>query len=521
MGKLTRAARNIRWIQDNCRIPEGKDVGKPVRLRKWQKDIIRGIYDTPTRRALISFGRKNAKTTLAGFLCFLHLVGPEARANSQLYSSAQSRDQAAILFNLMRNMVRLSPEMDDALTVRDTAKEILCPELGTKYKALSAEASTAYGLSPIFLVHDELGQVHGPRSELYEALETATAAHEDPLSLVISTQAPTDADLFSILIDDAKRGADPRVKLFLYTADPEADPFAKSTIKQANPAFGDFQNAKEVMAMAHDASRMPSRENEYRNLILNQRVETNSPYISPTIWAENGDAALEDWGGLPVYCGLDLSESRDLTAFVMVTRKDGVLHVKPEFWLPAEGLRKRAQHDHVPYDLWAEQGHLMTCEGRTVEYEFVAEYLRKIFGIYDIRKVAFDRWNWKHFKPWLDKAGFSETEIEDKFEEFGQGYQSMSPALRDLDSVLLNANMRHGMHPVLNMCAANAVIKSDPAGNRKLIKLSPNKRIDGMIALAMAVAVQARDEPDVPLVSIYSRPELWKPEAASDTHPEL
>ena len=252
-------------------IPEGRFVGQPVELRPWQREIIRQIYDAPTRRAIISFGRKNGKTSLSAFLLLLHLCGPEYRPNSQLYSAAQSRDQAAILFNLAAKMVRMS-SLREHVVIRDTAKQLFCPELGTLYRALSAEASTAYGLSPVFVVHDELGQVKGPRSELYEALETATAAQESPLSVIISTQAPTDADLLSVLIDDAKRGLDPRVRLFLYASDPEADPFDGATIRAANPAFGDFQNAGEVRAMAEDARRMPAREPEYRNLVLNQRV---------------------------------------------------------------------------------------------------------------------------------------------------------------------------------------------------------------------------------------------------------
>ncbi len=243
-----RGACNIRWIERYCRVPEGKDVGRPLRLRPFQKRAIRRIYDNPhgTRRAIISFGRKNAKTTLAACLLLLHLVGPEARANSQLNSAAQSRDQAAILFSLAAKIVRLSPELHEVVTIRDTAKQLYCQELGTLYRALSAEASTAYGLSPVFLVHDELGQVKGPRSELYEALETAVGAHERPLSIVISTQAPSDADLLSILIDDAKKGADPKVVLVLYTADPEISPFTVKAIRQANPAYGDFLMADQV-----------------------------------------------------------------------------------------------------------------------------------------------------------------------------------------------------------------------------------------------------------------------------------
>src|SRR5690606_23655217 len=173
-------------------------------------------------------------------------------------SAAQSRDQAAILFSLAAKTVRLSPDLSAVLTIRDTAKQLYCAELGTLYRALSAEASTAYGLSPVFIVHDELGQVRGPRSELYEALETATGAQDNPLSIIISTQAPNPDDLVSVLIDDAQTGADPRVVLSLYTAADDLDPFGEEAIRAANPAFGDFQNADEILAMAEDARRMSS-----------------------------------------------------------------------------------------------------------------------------------------------------------------------------------------------------------------------------------------------------------------------
>jgi phage terminase large subunit-like protein len=420
----------IDWVQVYCRIPEGRDVGKPVVLRPWQRDIILSIYDNPnvTRRAIVSFGRKNAKTTLAAFLLLAHLCGPVHRPNSQLFSAAQARDQAAILFELAAKIVRMSPDLAAVITIRDTRKELLCRELGTLYRALSAEASSAYGLSPSFVVHDELGQVKGPRSELYEALETATAAQDAPLSLVISTQAPTDADLFSVLIDDAKKAADPRVVLSLYTADPDDDPFDAETIKRANPAFGDFQNATEVLAMAEDARRMPSREAEYRNLVLNQRIETSNPFITRTVWQSCGALPKDNFKGLPVYGGLDLSEVRDLTACVLVAPVEGVWHVQPTFWLPGNGLRERARTDRVPYDLWAGQGYLNAIDGASsVEYEYVAAYLRDVFDTMDVRKFAFDRWNFRHLKPWLLKAGFTEGRLESKFVEFGQGFQSMSP----------------------------------------------------------------------------------------------
>lgn len=500
----SRSCRNIHWIEAVCFVPDGKFAGQPLRFRDWQKEIVRGIYDSPTRRAIISVGRKNAKTATSATLLLLHIAGPEAKPNSELFSSALSRDQAAILFRLAAKMVRLSPKLRDRIVIRDTVKQLHFPDGGTLYTALSADASTSFGLSPVFIVHDELGQVKGPRHALYEALETATGAQEEPLSIVISTQAPNDADLLSILIDDAKKGGDPETKLFMWSADLDANPFDEETIRQANPAFGDFQNAKEVLAMAEAARRMPAREAEYRNLILNQRVEASNPFVTQSVWMQNADDP-EGWG--VVYAGLDLSETNDLTALVLVSPVRGFTCVKPVFWLPEEGLKERSEKDRVPYDLWAEQGHLKTTPGRSVEYEYVAKYIVDLFESDDVRKIAFDRWNMRHLRPWLIKAGLSESFIDDRFVEFGQGYQSMSPALRNLESLLLNAKIRHGNHPVLTMCAANAVVKMDEAGGRKLDKKKSRGRIDGMVALAMACSVASEDHHErqvypVPLDSI-------------------
>ena len=490
----TRAERNIQWIHDFCHIPEGRDVGKPVRLRDWQQFELTRIYDNPhgTRRAILSFGRKNGKTALSAFILLLHLCGPEARANSQLFSAAQSRDQASILFSLAAKTVRMSPDLSSCVTVRDTAKQLACQELGTLYRALSAEASTAYGLSPVLIIHDELGQVKGPRSELYEALETATGAQDDPLSIVISTQAPTDADLLSLLIEDGMSGQDPRVVVSLYTASELLDPFSDEAIKAANPAFGDFQNPVETRAMAEDARRMPSRESEYRNLILNQRVDMNAPFISQRVFADCFGVTVDDLAGRVVFAGLDLSEVSDLTACVCVTPEGETWHVKPTFWLPGKGLADKAKHDRVPYDLWAHQGHLQTTPGATVEYEYVAEWLWNLCETADVRKIAFDRWNWRHLKPWLARVGFDESQLEGDdaiFVQMGQGFQSMSPALRDLESAFLNKKIRHDGHPILEMCARNATVQADPAGNRKLSKVKSHGRIDGMVALAMAMSV--------------------------------
>lgn len=489
---LSRAEQNIAWIESHCKVPEGSHVGRQVVLREWQRDILRGIYDSPTRRAIVSFGRKNGKTALAAFLLLLHLCGPEARENSQLYSAAQSREQAAILFALAAKIVRMSPDLSQYVTVRDTAKQLACQELGTLYRALSAEASTAYGLSPVFTVHDELGQVRGPRSELYEALETASGAQDSPLSVVISTQAPTDADLLSVLIDDARTGADPETKLFLYAAGEDADVFSEAAWIAANPAYGDFQNAAEVARQSADAKRMPAREASFRNLICNQRVTVHNPFVSRSVWETCGGEALEDaFMAGPCFIGLDLSARNDLTALVMVAKWGGKWHTRPEFFAPSHGVEDRSQRDRVPYDVWARDGHLTLTPGGSVEYAWVAQRLVELCERYPVAMVAYDRWRMDVLKAELARVG-----VELPLEPFGQGYASMAPALEALETELVNGRLLHGGHPVLRNHAANAIALSDPAGNRKLDKSKATGRIDGLVALAMAMGVAAKQTDD-------------------------
>lgn len=484
MGRVSQGLRAIRWIEKHCRVPEGKLVGQPVKLQPFQKKIIRGIYDSPTRRVIISFGRKNAKTTLSAMLCLLHLVGPMSRPNSQLYSAAQSREQAAILFNLACKIIRQSPELSEAITIRESAKQLYCEARGSMYRALSAESTTAYGLSPVFVVHDELGQVVGPRFPLYDALETAAGAQEAPLSVVISTQAANDGDLLSVLIDDAAAEHDPENKLFMFSAPEDIDPFSDEAIKAANPAYGHFLNPKEVRRQADAAKRMPSSEASYRNLILNQRIARETPFVAQSTWKANGAAPRPEDFAKGAVMGLDLSRRIDLTALVMVGKgEDGSWSVHSEFFAPAEGVADRAQADRVPYDLWAEQGFLTLTPGHTVGYDFVAQRMVELCEEYGVREIRFDRWGIPELKTQLGLVNADDLPLE----PHGQGFKDMSPALAALEAELLNERLRHGNHPILTWCAANAVADTDPAGNRKLNKKKATGRIDGMVALAMAI----------------------------------
>lgn len=499
MGVIT-SAEAIEWIERLCRVPKGPAVGQPVRLLEFQREILRGIFDNPagTRTAIISYGRQNGKTTLAAYLLLLFLCGKCAQRNGLLVSTALTRDQAAILFDAAAKCVRLSPELAAAVQIQEYHKVLKCPDLGTTYRALSADAPTQLGLSPYFMVHDELGAVRGPFSSLYDTVESGSGVQVNPLSIIISTQARSDTDLLSVLIDDAASGTDPKVKLFLWTAPKELDPFSDAAIRAANPAFDHFQNQAEQRDKAKKAKRLPSSEGAFRNLILNQRVDAVSPFISRAVWEENGAEPTELEG--EVYGGLDLASVNDLCALVLL-KPDGSVH--PFCWLPEEGLEEKSRHDKVDYVTLAKQGHLLTTPGAAVSYDYVAAFLRDLFNRCDVRSIAFDRALMRFLKPCLVRAGFTEDELT-RFIEVGQGFFGMGPNVRELESWLLQRLLRHGNHPVLTMCAANVVVVTDDANNRKFTKRRSSGRIDALVALAMACGAM----PLAPAVPQYAEGRL-------------
>lgn len=486
---MSRAERVIAFIEKHCLTPDGAHVGKPMDLAEFQKQFIREIYDNPagTRRAYLSIARKNGKSGLIAGLLLAHLVGPEAKQNSQLVSGAMSRDQAALVFNLAAKMVQLSPRLSQIVRIVPSGKRLLGLPLNTEYRALAADGKTAHGLSPVLAILDEIGQVRGPQSDFIDAITTSQGAHAEPLLIAISTQAASDADLLSVWLDDAKASNDPRIVCHLYAAPEDCNLLDVEGWKAANPALGLFRSEDDLREQMTQAQRMPSMENSARNLLLNQRVSTESPFVSPEVWKSCGTAPLPFDDDCPVFAGLDLSARTDLTALVLVGQVDGVWQVIPYFWTPAQGLHDRAKRDRAPYDLWHQRGYLRTTPGATVDYEHVAHDMTTILEGLNVQAVAYDRWRIDLLRKELDKIG-----AELPLVEWGQGYKDMAPALDALEAELLNDRIAHGMHPVLAMCAANAVVTKDPTGARKLDKSRATGRIDGMQALAMAMGVAAR-----------------------------
>lgn len=503
VAEMTRGERVIAFIENFCCVPEGTLVGQPMRLEEFQRRWILEVYDNPhgTRTAILSIGRKNGKTPLISALVLCHVAGPEARQNSQIVSGAMSQKQAATVFKYAQKMVQFSPKLQALVRVRPSLKQLIGLAMNVEYSAISRQKKTAQGLAPVLAIVDELGQVRGPQDDFFDAIDTALGAYDDGMLFVISTQAASDADLLSVLIDDYRENKDPHTVCHVHEAqDRDCDVEDREAWKQSNPALGIFRSEEDLRKLAEKARRMPSFENSFRNLNLNQRCETSNPLISRGVWIANSfEPDPRAFREASVYAGLDLSARTDLTALVLVAFFEGRWHVRPFFWTPAEGINERSRRDRQPYALWAKNGLLRTTAGAAVDYDVVAEQMREILAdVPHLRAVAFDRWRIDVMKKALERINFTLPLVE-----FGQGFKDMSPAIDEMESDLLNDRMSHGNHPVLTMCAANAIAVKDEAGNRKLDKRKATGRIDGIAALAMARGAAAADQRNDPKYQVF------------------
>jgi len=329
---------------------------------------------------------------------------------------------------------------------------------------------------------------------LWDNLVTGTGARAEPLILAVGTQAATDDALFSELVDyGAKVNSgeikDPTFYAAIYTTPESADIWDEANWYAANPALGDFRSLQEMRDFAPQAQRMPTKEAAFRNLYLNQRVDAAPSFIRPADWKACGEGVEpQELFGRPCWCGLDLSATQDLTALELFFPEDGGA-VLSYFWLPGEGIREKADQDRVPYDVWAKQGHMELTPGRAIDRGFIVRRLAAVVSDYDVKSIAYDRWRMNEITKILYEQGLQGLPLV----EFGQGLRSMAPAIDELERLVLSAKIRHGNNPVLTMCTVNAKIDPDAAGNRKFSKKRSNGRIDGIVALAMAVGQWAKE----------------------------
>jgi phage terminase large subunit-like protein len=486
-------------------VPSGTGQGKPFKLDAFQKHFIRDIYEPhiganrAVRRAILSIARKNGKTALIAAIVLAHLVGPEAIVHGEIYSAANDRDQAAIVFKFARQIVDLEPELAAEIEVIPSTKTMIARRTGSVYRAISAEAGTKHGYLPSLVIYDELAQAKN--RVLYDVLDTSFGARQEPLFITISTQSNDPEHVLSKLIDDGLSGVDPSIVCHLYAADEDCDLDDESQWEKANPALGKFRDREDLATAIRKAQRMPAEEPKVRNLFLNQRVAPVASLISRAEWmaCSSSDAALRD--GEEVYLALDLSSVVDLTALLVGSVSDPC-RIAPYFWKPREHLNEHSNRDFGAssrrYQEWAEAGHLLISPGRTIDPEAIALFIAELTQRYRLKGLAYDRWRINDLLREFDRIGLQAYQDGDKGDglrlvPWGQGFKDMGPAIDAVELAIIERKLQHPNNPILNWNMANAVATMDPAGNRKLDKDKARFRIDGAVALAMLLGLRSRD----------------------------
>ena len=473
---------------------KGTWVGKPFELIDWQERIIRDLFGVlkpngyrQFNTAYIEIPKKNGKSELAAAVALLLTCG-DGEERAEVYGCAADRQQAAIVFDVAADMVRMCPALNKRVKILTSQKRIVYVPTNSFYQVLSAEAYSKHGFNIHGVVFDELHTQ--PNRKLFDVMTKGSGdARMQPLYFLITT-AGTDTN--SICYEQHQKAQDILEgrkidKTFypvIYGAPDDADWTSPEVWKNSNPSLGETIGMDKVEAACESAKQNPGEENAFRQLRLNQWVKQTVRWMPMHKW----DACKVDFDesfleGRVCYGGLDLSSTTDITAFVLVfppTEENDHYYILPYFWLPEETLDLRVRRDHVPYDLWERQGYLLTTEGNVVHYGFIENFIDELGTRFNIREIAFDRWGAVQMSQNLEGLGFTLV-------QFGQGYRDMSPPTKELMKLTLEQKIAHNGHPVLRWNMDNIFIKRDPAGNIKPDKEKSTEKIDGTVATIMAL----------------------------------
>ena len=490
MFDVQKAEKVKRFIESLCHT-KGKYAGQKFILASWQwEDIIKPLFGTVKengtrqyRTAYIEVPKKNGKSELAAAIA-LYLLFADGEQGAEIYSVAADRDQASIVFNVASEMVRKHPVLLKHAKIIDSAKRIIYPKTASFYRAVSADVPTKHGVNPHGVIFDELHAQ--PNRELWDIFTTASGTRTQPLFFAITTAG---YDTHSICYEvhnyamKVLKGVIKDDSFFAYIrcADEKDDWTDKKIWYKANPALGDFRSLEEMEIAFKRAKEVPSFQNAFRRYYLNQWVKQKKRYIDLAKWtACDEKVEISELEGMKCWAGLDMSSSIDITAFVLVFPYGDSFVVLPFFWIPEENIWERVKRDKVPYDTWKAQGYIETTEGNVIDYRYIKQRIIQLAEKYNIQEIAFDRWGMAQMSQELTDEGFTLV-------PFGQGFGSMSAPTKELLNLILQRKIIHLQNPVLTWMIDNLVVKQDPAGNIKPDKEKSTEKIDGVVAMIMAL----------------------------------
>jgi phage terminase large subunit-like protein len=441
--------------------------------------------------------RKNGKSEMAAGVA-LYLAIADGEPGAEVYSSATKRDQARIVFDAAKAMVRQNPELREHVTSHRNNMSVA--RMQTKFEPLSAEGDTLDGLNPHGNIVDEL---HAHKSRLvWDVLATAMGARRQPLTLAITTAGVYDPTSIGWELHEYAQQVlegvftDESFFAFIAAMD-EGDDWRDPEIwLKANPNLGVSVKWDSIEELCERAKRTPSFLNTFLRLHGNLWTQQVTRWLSIEDWRAAPDRADEaDLIGRRCWGGLDLSSRLDFTAFALVfPDTDGYYDLLMRLWIPEDRLRERALR-HSDFAAWAQEGWIRTTPGDVIDYDFITRQILEDAEWFDIAELAYDPWN-------ATQTALTLADSELTMVEFRQGYKSMSEPCKELEKLVVSKRLRHGDNPALTWMANNVAVTEDPSGNIKMAKDKSAEKIDGMVATAMALGRAIIHEDEGP--SVYA-----------------
>ncbi len=483
------ANKAVGFIETFITHTKGELSGKPFLLEDWQKKIVSDLFGWKNKKtdlrkyrtAYIQIGRKNGKSTLASALALYMLFADDERG-SEIYSAAGDRQQAGIVHEIAKGMIVGNPELSNRAKVYRNS--IINESKGNYYQAISSDSKTKHGFNANCIIFDELHTQ--PNRDLWDTLTTSVGSRRQPLTIAITTAGYDRNSICYEIYKYAQQVESQAVKdetfyPCIFEAEMDDDITDEEVWKKANPNYGISLKKNYMEIESQRAVDVPSYQNTFKRLMLNIWTDSLAVWIPNNEWMEcYQEFDYSTLEGKECWAGLDLASTRDISALVLLFNIDDKYVVLPHLFIPEENAKKRSERDGVDYVTWKNQGHIIATEGDVADYNFIKEKINELSKKYRLQSIAYDRWNASQLVIDLQNDGANMS-------PFGQGFVSMSAPTKELEKLIIGKQIIHNDNPCMNWMLSNVAIQEDPAGNIKIAKNKSKEKVDGFVALVMAL----------------------------------
>lgn len=487
---IVKAHRPINFIERICKQSKGKWSGKPLKLELFQKAFIEALFgfvdqDTGFRKykkAIFFVARKNGKSVLDSAIA-TYMLTRDNEGGAEIYSVATKKEQAKIVWEESKKMIRKSPIL--ARAIRCLVGGIYYDANDSYFRALASDSNSLDGLNAHLVIADEL---HAWKDKnLLDVMYDSMSARTQPILLETSTMGIVRQNVFDIEYDYASQVVDGTIQdetllPIIYELDEEKEWVNEDSWYKANPALGVIKSLKDLRDKVERAKANPI---ELVNLLCK---DFNIRQTGLNAWLNfddlNNERIYTDWKDTYCIAGVDLSSTTDLTCATLLGVKNKEIRVKQMYWIPANMLEKKVKDDRIPYDKWLKAGWLRLSGDSKIDYHDVSNWFLEEVRENDLRPlyVGYDSWNAQFWCDEMKSMGFNMVEVR-------QGAKTMSSPMKQMKADLIDKKINYNNNPILKWCLSNTIVKMDSNENIQPDKEKSRQRIDGAVSLIDAYCI--------------------------------